>query len=113
MATLRTVTMLVKLNATTVASTTVLEYEVPILEELHGGSEFGDIKEVDTGTLDVDTDDIAALYESLKAKYRGKAGDDAVRLIYPQLRSFEAAVKAAAVKPKKATKDGADNDPKE
>lgn len=110
MALLRTVTLLVKLNATTSAPTTVLEYEVPILEELHGGSEFGDIKEVDSGTLEVDTDDTAALYDNLKAKYRGKTGDDAVRLIYPQLRTFEAAVKAAAVKPEKASKEKASKD---
>ena len=116
MALLRTVTLLVKLNATTSAPTTVLEYEVPILEELHGGSEFGDIKEVGSGTLEVDTDDTAALYENLKAKYRGKTGDDAVRMIYPQLRTFEAAVKAAAVKPESAkVKAGkeADDKPKD
>lgn len=107
---LRTVTLAVKLNATTTSPTTVFEYEVPILEVLHGGSEFSEIKEAGTGTLEVDTDDTAMLFENLKAKYRGKAGEDAVRQHYPSLRSFEAAVTAALVKPAKAAKDKAAKD---
>lgn len=102
---LRTVTLLVNLNASTSAPTTVFEYEVPVLEEMHGASDYGGVKEVASGTLEVDTDDAAGLYEQLKARYRGKAGEDAMRVVYPNLRSFEAALKAAAVKPEKAAKE--------
>jgi hypothetical protein len=102
---LRTVTVEVNLNASASVSTTVFDYEVPVLEEMHGASDYGGIKEVSAGALEVDTDDAAGLYEQLKARYRGKAGEDAMRVVYPSLRSFEAALKASAVKPEKAAKE--------
>lgn len=107
---LRTVTLLVNLNASTSAPTTVFEYEVPVLEEMHGASDYGGVKEVASGALEVDTDDAAGLYEQLKARYRGKAGEEAMRVVYPSLRSFEAALKASVVKPDKAPKDKASKD---
>lgn len=110
---LRTVTLLVNLNASTSAPTTVFEYEVPVLEEMHGASDFGGVKEVASGSLEVDTDDAAGMFEALKAKYRGKAGEEAIRIAYPNFRTFEAALKASAVKPKKAAqeKPAVDADP--
>lgn len=107
---LRTVTLLVNLNASTSAPTTVFEYEVPVLEEMHGASDFGGVTEVASGALEVDIDDAAGLFEQLKAKYRGKAGEDAMRIAFPNLRAFEAALKASVVKPEKAAKEKAAKD---
>lgn len=102
---LRTVTLLVNLNASTSAPTTVFEYEVPVLEEMHGASDYGGVKEVASGALEVDTDDAAGLYEQLKARYRGKAGEDAMRVVYPTLSNFKEALRASVVKPEKVVKE--------
>jgi hypothetical protein len=44
------------------------------------------------------------MFEAMKAKYRGKTGEEAIRAAYPNLRTFEAALNAAVVKPEKAAK---------
>lgn len=119
MALIRMLLLEIKLNATTSVGNTYPEFELPVLQELHGDAEFGGVIEKGESTLEMDTEDTASLYAALKAKYQGRDGDRIVEKVYPNLRSFEKAVSAATVeapkptKATKATKEAADESQKD
>lgn len=104
MARIRMLLLEIKLNATTSVGNTYPEFELPVLEELHGDAEFGGVIQKGESLLEMDTDDTASMYAGLKAKYQSREGDRIVEKVYPNLKSFEKAVAAATEEPPKPAK---------
>jgi len=116
MALIRMLLLEIKLNATTSVGNTYPEFELPVLEEIHGNAEFGGVIQKGESLLEMDTDDTASLYAALKAKYQSREGDRIVEKVYPNLKSFEKAVAAAteeAPKPAKTAKTAKDASPED
>lgn len=88
MARLRTTTLLVDLGAQAKVPSTVFDYEIPVMEAIHGqelGSGF--LQPVSTGFVDVDLDSADDLYAILQARYAGR-NREAVRSVYPNRHEF-------------------------
>lgn len=91
MARIRTSTVTVNLSATATIPTTVFDYEIPVLEAIHGELDTELIRRVDQGAIELDIEDPAELYSALQQKYARKGGD-VVRSVYPNRRAFEKAL---------------------
>lgn len=110
MALFRTVQLLIDRGAGVVTSRDAFEFEVPILEAMHGSLSTGLVREVDEGTLEVADDSPEALWAMMEARYSGKGGEEARTAAYRNLRDFAKAVNDSRVKPAKAAKAAKEDD---
>lgn len=108
MALFRTVQLLIDRGAGVTIPRDAFEFEVPILEALHGSLSTGLVREVEgsEGTLEVADDSPESLWATMQARYSGKSGEEALTAAYRNVRDFAKAVEASRVKPAKEPKAG-------
>lgn len=97
MALIKTTSLLIDRDASNKTPTTVFDYEVPILEAIHGGIDTGLVYPFDHGVANVAIEDPMTLLEGLRNKYSAKPSRAALDRIYPDLSSFNRALARATV----------------
>lgn len=106
MAKFRTVHLLIDRGAGVTIPREAFEFEVPILEAMHGAMGSGLVQETGAGELEVPDDAVDMLYETMRNRYSGKVGEESLAAAYRNERDFAKAVEASIVRPAKAPKVG-------
>ncbi len=81
-------TVLIDKSASLKTPVVIFEYEYPVLEELYEASGLALLTVLEEKSVSVDDFDPEQAYQSLKAKYRSREAQEAVRRAYPSASAF-------------------------
>jgi len=110
MSTIKTLLILIDRDASNKTPTTIFAYELPLMERMHASLGESSVMVMDEGECEIGDEDIGTVFESLRNKYSQKGARENFNAVYPDVRVFTTAFKAAEVKRSKATQPPASKD---